>query len=388
MPGPPRIGPYAVTTPGPGPLGPGIDILRRGGGGEVQGPPVPPVRDIWTEMGLPNPGAGFIPGQAEFPYPPAGGKGGGLSPEAQLLQTAQALAEATGIPVGWWMAQLLGFDSPASSFFKGAGGGGGGGGGGGMSAEATAFREREIAIQEARAAADKAYQEGQTAVSQGQLDLARQQFGESTRQNEIANSLERERIAISGRQAGVQERGQRFQEIIQPAGLQIQGFGEQERALAGRAGVGQRAAETLAGLFGTAGQLGLGQGQLAFDMARNPRNAVAAFLMGQGASGAPGASMFAPQNILGIDPGMIRGLLGQAQAGAQQGMRFAQSPPSMDIGSILAGLATRLAGLGAPSAPPTVQPAAGGFRAGYQGGQAGVFDQQGKFTPNTGFGGK
>ena len=207
----------------------------------------------------------------------------------------------------------------------------------------------------ARARADEAYQNGQLALSQGQMDIALLQFNESRKQNEIANQLEQQSMAnqsrqtaIGERQTATGERGQALREIIDPANTQISGYNAMEQAAQGRAGIGARSSELLGSLFGQAGQLGLGQEQLAFDMAKSPRNAIAAFLVGQGAPAGQGRS-FAPQNLLGFDPSIIQTLLGQAQQGALQGQQFAQQAPGggMDLRSILANLGASM-GRGSP----------------------------------------
>ena len=102
-------------------------------------------------------------------------------------------------------------------------------------------------------------------------------------------------------------------------------------ALTGFSNQTQRGSGILSSVLG-AGQLGLGQGQgfsgladlvqsglvsqqeLALELLTNPRNATAAALLAAGGEGVTGFENFRPEQILGLNPGDLRGFLDQAGA--------------------------------------------------------------------------
>lgn len=175
------------------------------------------------------------------------------------------------------------------------------------------LRQAEMNAANARAAAS-------SAVAQGNLALAREQFAYAQQQDEIANRL-------SARAQAATE-----------AGLGIRGFEASEQALQGRGGLEAAAAGNLTDLTNILGNLGLQQQQLGLDILTTPRNAVAAFLLGQGQSGDMSWQQFNPSNILGIDAAQFQSYLGQAQNAINALLTRANQPQEFDIGAILSGL--------------------------------------------------
>jgi len=180
----------------------------------------------------------------------------------------------------------------------------------------------QIAAANARADADRA-------ISEGNLDLARQKRSDENYWNNVAAQFSAGSQALGETNAG------------------ISAFNAQSNDRSSRTS-GQLGAGNIYGeLANLMGNLSVRQQELGLDILSNPRNAVAGFLMGIGGDPASANAFgdFNVQRILGINPQSIQDFVGMAMQAAQQAQQQSQQPNSIDLNALLAGMQGRIDGL-------------------------------------------
>lgn len=171
--------------------------------------------------------------------------------------------------------------------------------------------------------AQQAYQQGQLAVQNGQLDLAREQFASSEYWTGVANDLSQRQFDLEA--------------AATPANIATQMFGAQESALQGRGALELGSANTYSGLASLLGGMAESQANLGVSLLTNPRNATAAFLLGQGADPDTAAQFqqFNVERLLGIDPAQIQEMVGLASQAAGAAQQRASQPQEINLQTFL-----------------------------------------------------
>lgn len=183
------------------------------------------------------------------------------------------------------------------------------------------------AIAAASQRAQEAYQAAIAAVQAGELELAKQQFDAANYWQQVTNQFS----AVG-------------------AGTDI--YNAETSNLATRGGLDVSAGNIYGNLVTTVGDLADRQARLGLDILTTPRNAVAGFLIGQGANPETAAQFgqFDVKRLLGIDPGQIQGLIDAATAAARTAQSRADKPATVDLQDLLSRLAAA-ADKGVPAPP-------------------------------------
>ena len=169
----------------------------------------------------------------------------------------------------------------------------------------------------------------------GALDTQTKAYGQAGGLTNEATGLQLRGLGDAG-QLELAGYGTQGDILGKAGGLGISNFSAIEDAILGRGNLGARGAENYSNLTSILGNLGIAQQQLGLQIATTPRNAIAAFLMGAGQSG-QGAQMFNPQNILGINPAQIQGVIQSAlNSAAQVGNLPAME--KFDVNGIISGM--------------------------------------------------
>jgi len=179
---------------------------------------------------------------------------------------------------------------------------------------------------QAQQRATEAYQQGQLLVQNGQLDLAKEQFASAEYWTGVANDLSQRKFGVDTAQGVANTAGQYAQ------------IDSNDRA--GRGALELGAAGQYGNLATLMGNLATTQANMGISLLTNPRNASAAFLLGQGADPSKAAQFgnFDVQRLLGIDPAQIQNMINAASQAAEQAQSRAQQPSSLDLGSFLTAL--------------------------------------------------
>lgn len=187
--------------------------------------------------------------------------------------------------------------------------------------------ESQVGINAAAQRATEAYQQGLIALQMGNLDLARQQFGHAQDMDRRRQLLEEQAFElganVSNANIALDAYNALQQNNVQRAGLGISGLGTASGI------VGQ--------LLGQQGELDMEAQRLGLDILSTPRNAIAGALLSRGSNitDATGAQRtFNPQVLapdLGVDSGMLQGLLSQLGGMSSSLLDQSFSPPGSDI---------------------------------------------------------
>ena len=219
--------------------------------------------------------------------------------------------------------------------------------------------------------ATEAYQQGQLLVQQGQLDLAEKQFAASEYWTGVANDLSQRQFQLEA--------------AATPANIATQMYGAQESALQGRGALQLGSANTYSGLATLLGDLATTQANMGINLLTNPRNAVAAFLLGQGADPANAAKFgqFNVQRLLGIDPAQIQAMIQNASQAAAQAQATSTQPQQIDLQTFLNNLQSAAAAAAQPGNTGTNPNASTGGGGGGGGGGTGPVETPPQTTPPT-----
>jgi len=171
----------------------------------------------------------------------------------------------------------------------------------------------------ARQRADQAFQAGQLAQMQGNLELAQKQFDAANYWSGQAMQQERADFGFGAQETAAGAAGDFFTRDSNDR------FSRNQSAL-GAGGL-------FDSLAGNVGNLADMQARLGMELLTNPRNATTAFLMGKGVdSGVAGEfGQFNVQNLLGIDPAQIQDLINRATQAGDQVMARSNEPSQFNL---------------------------------------------------------
>lgn len=244
----------------------------------------------------------------------------------------QLLGSNQNTPAAFSLEQLQGLGlSPDAAqaalleqFGLNSGYGGYGGGGDTASAQTNASANYMNALTNAaRQRADQSYQEGQLLVQQGQLDLAEQQFAASEYWTGVANDLSQRQFQLEA--------------AATPAQIATSMFNAQTTDAAQRGALELGAGNTYSGLASLLGSLATTQAQMGINLLTTPRNAVAAFLLGQGSDPSKAAQFgqFNVERLLGINPAQIQDMIAGAVSAAEAARTRADTPNTINLQTFL-----------------------------------------------------